>query len=767
MIYCMPNDRRYYAGETFFCLMRRAQSVGNLWVPVYYTHYITGEKDGKGEINMKKLRFIIPVLLLLLLPLNAANAADNAWSSGTGLYATGLGNRVINSLAINSDNANIYVGTGSGTAFSYTIKAAPTVTTKAATNVASGSSTLNATVNANNADATVTFEYGDSVSYGSTAAASPSSATGTSDTAVSAALSGLASGKTYHYRVKAVNSIGTSYGDDATFTTLAVYTLTLNTAGTGSGTVSGGGSYDAGTEVQATATASAGSTFTAWSGDCSGATNPLTVAMTGAKTCAATFTLNSYTITTAASPAAGGSVSCTPNPANHGSTSSCTVTANTGYTVSGASGCSGSLSGNTYTTGTITGACTVTATFTLNSYTITAAASPAAGGSVSCTPNPANHGSTSSCTVTANTGYTVSGASGCSGSLSGNTYTTGAMTAACTVTATFTLNQYALTVSKAGTGSGEVTGAGTYDHGTNATVTAVASDCSVFSGWSGDCSGTSGTTSVSMTSAKSCTATFTALNQYSLTVGVAGTGSGSVTSSPAGIDCGRTCSFMFCQDTTVILSESATTGTTFTGWSGACSGNGGQCSIIMDSAKSVTATFYNPVDFSGTPTSGSAPLNVSFTDNSTNSPTSWLWDFGDGSTSSERDPVHTYKTEGTYTVTLTATGASGGSTVTKTGYVTVSGACEYYPFWIYGISYNYASMQAAYEAMGGDYMQAAGPMRIQALEFSGDLTLNESKKVTLKGGYGCDFSEDTGYTTIIGTVTIHSGRAILDNIIIK
>jgi PKD repeat protein len=158
---------------------------------------------------------------------------------------------------------------------------------------------------------------------------------------------------------------------------------------------------------------------------------------------------------------------------------------------------------------------------------------------------------------------------------------------------------------------------------------------------------------------------------------------------------------------------------------------------------------------------------VSFTDNSTNSPTSWLWDFGDGSTSSERDPVHTYKTEGTYTVTLTATGASGGSTVTKTGYVTVSGACEYYPFWIYGISYNYASMQAAYEAMGGDYMQAAGPMRIQALEFSGDLTLNESKKVTLKGGYGCDFSEDTGYTTIIGTVTIHSGRAILDNIIIK
>ncbi|MCA9759086.1 MAG: PKD domain-containing protein [Candidatus Eisenbacteria bacterium] len=78
-------------------------------------------------------------------------------------------------------------------------------------------------------------------------------------------------------------------------------------------------------------------------------------------------------------------------------------------------------------------------------------------------------------------------------------------------------------------------------------------------------------------------------------------------------------------------------------------------------------------NFSGTPTSGTAPLAVSFTDLSTGSPTSWSWNFGDGGTSSSQNPSHTYTAAGTYTVSLTATNACGSDGETKTNYITVSG----------------------------------------------------------------------------------------------
>ncbi len=73
--------------------------------------------------------------------------------------------------------------------------------------------------------------------------------------------------------------------------------------------------------------------------------------------------------------------------------------------------------------------------------------------------------------------------------------------------------------------------------------------------------------------------------------------------------------------------------------------------------------------FSANVTTGNAPLEVQFTDESTNSPTSWSWTFGDGGTSIEHNPAHIYTSAGTYTVTLTATNAGGSDIETKTGYV--------------------------------------------------------------------------------------------------
>jgi PKD repeat protein len=76
--------------------------------------------------------------------------------------------------------------------------------------------------------------------------------------------------------------------------------------------------------------------------------------------------------------------------------------------------------------------------------------------------------------------------------------------------------------------------------------------------------------------------------------------------------------------------------------------------------------------FSGTPTSGTYPLVVSFADASTDAPTSWSWTFGDGGTSTAQNPSHTYTAAGTYSVTLTASNAFGADAFTRTNYITVT-----------------------------------------------------------------------------------------------
>ena len=76
-------------------------------------------------------------------------------------------------------------------------------------------------------------------------------------------------------------------------------------------------------------------------------------------------------------------------------------------------------------------------------------------------------------------------------------------------------------------------------------------------------------------------------------------------------------------------------------------------------------------NFSGTPTSGIAPLNVAFTNLSTGDFTSSLWDFGDGATSTQANPAHTYIIPDVYTVTLTVSGPGGTDVESKVGYITV------------------------------------------------------------------------------------------------
>jgi gliding motility-associated-like protein len=85
-----------------------------------------------------------------------------------------------------------------------------------------------------------------------------------------------------------------------------------------------------------------------------------------------------------------------------------------------------------------------------------------------------------------------------------------------------------------------------------------------------------------------------------------------------------------------------------------------------------TAKAQPPVaQFTASNTSGCAPIIITFTDQSTNSPTGWFWDFGNGVTSTLQNPVATYFTPGSYTVILTATNGAGSNTITKTNYIVV------------------------------------------------------------------------------------------------
>ena len=167
------------------------------------------------------------------------------------------------------------------------------------------------------------------------------------------------------------------------------------------------------------------------------------------------------------------------------------------------------------------------------------------------------------------------------------------------VSATFdSSGPFELSVSRTGNGGGSVSGSGiscpstcsaTIDKGTSVTLTASSAAGSTFTGWSGACSGT-GSCSFTMDGPKNVRATFSLPQTptYELTVSKAGTGTGTVSGS--GIDCGPTCAASYPQGTSVSVAATPSADSSFVGWGGACSGTG-SCTVRMDAAASVTASF--------------------------------------------------------------------------------------------------------------------------------------------------------------------------------
>jgi hypothetical protein len=412
----------------------------------------------------------------------------------------------------------------------------------------------------------------------------------------------LADGVTYYFNVTAYNTglLESGYATEVSMTIPASQnTLSVVSAGTGSGAVTSApagiscgticsSSFAAGTSVTLTATPNASSIFTGWSGACSG-TGTCAVTMSAAKSATATFAIKTFTI----SASAGANGTITPSgtvSVNYGTTKAFTITPAAGYHVANVLVDGSSIGAVTsYSFTNVFASHSISATFAANTYTITP--SVGANGTISpSVPQTVNQNATTSFTVTPNSGYAIASVTGCGGTLIGTTYTTGPATANCTVTATFAAKTYTITPSVGANGTISPSVPQTVNQNATTSFTVTPNSGYAIASVTG-CGGTLiGTTYTTGPATANCTVTasFTASALNTLTV--TRSGSGSVVSLPAGIDCGQICSSSFIGGTAVSLTATPASGWTFAGWTGACTGTGA-CTVAMNSSKAVSALF--------------------------------------------------------------------------------------------------------------------------------------------------------------------------------
>ena len=413
----------------------------------------------------------------------------------------------------------------------------------------------------------------------------------------------------------------------ATFT-LITYTVAVTKTGNGTGVITTTpGSIDCGatcdtsfdynTVVTLTAMPDTGSLLTGWEGDCTADGLSCTTTVTGTRNVTATFTLITYTLSVTKTGNGFGSVTSVPGGVDCGVTCSeaydyktvvtLTATPDTGYyLVQWEGDCT--ADGLACVT-TVTGTRNVTATFDILTYTLSVVkdGNGTSFGTVTSDPTGIDCGITCSTSYDYNTPVTFTASADTGASFAGWTgdctvdgiSCTTTMTGTRNVTATFTLITYTVSVTKTGNGSGSITtdpsgidcGAtcsGSFNYTSTVTLTATADTGSTFMGWTGDCFGTV-PCAVTIDAAKDVTATFT-LVTHTLTVHKAGDSVGTVTSDPAGIDCGLTCTVDYDYGTVVTLTQQTITGTAFAGWQGDCNGMG-LCVVTIFGNQSVTATF--------------------------------------------------------------------------------------------------------------------------------------------------------------------------------
>ena len=179
------------------------------------------------------------------------------------------------------------------------------------------------------------------------------------------------------------------------------------------------------------------------------------------------------------------------------------------------------------------------------------------------------------------------------------------------------LGGYGVTVMKQGTGTGTValadgtpfcpesctSATAVFVAGSTVTLVGTPGASSALRGWSANCLTSGSTCSLTVDAGKVVTATFNA--QVTLTVGLTGTGGGTIASSPPGIDCPATCDGSFDQGSTVTLTAAADGASTLAGWSVSSCGTSTTCQVTLNSAQAVTAAFTCNFDWSADAVNGS------------------------------------------------------------------------------------------------------------------------------------------------------------------
>ncbi len=139
-------------------------------------------------------------------------------------------------------------------------------------------------------------------------------------------------------------------------------------------------------------------------------------------------------------------------------------------------------------------------------------------------------------------------------------------------------------------------------------------------------------------------------------------------------------------------------------------------------------SFPSPSSFSATPTFGTSPLTVTFSDLSPGSPTQWSWTFGDGGASTAQNPSHVYSSSGNYDVSLTVVNAQGNATSTRAQYISVCSTADYYPS-------AYGTCSGANPIVGGS---------LSSLTADDGVTMDIGSSSTF--GYRTMFTVTTAYT---------------------
>jgi uncharacterized repeat protein (TIGR02543 family) len=335
--------------------------------------------------------------------------------------------------------------------------------------------------------------------------------------------------------------------------------------------------YPHDSSVELTATADPNWHFVGWSGDASGSDNPLTVLMDADKNITATFAIDTHTL--AVTIVGNGSVAKNPDQFayDHGASVELTATADPGWHFVGWSGDAGG-SDNPLTV-VMDADKGVTATFALNTYALNVAVE--GNGAVAKDPDQAlyDHGSSVELTATADPGWHFVG---WSGDASGNANPlTVVMDAGKNITATFALTTYALNVTVGGSGAvAKDPDEAAYLPGASVELTATADPNWHFVGWSGDATGNANPLTIVMDADKNITATF-AIDTHALAVTIVGNGSVAKNPDQPAYDHGSS----------VELTATPDPGWHFFGWSGDASGTDNPLTVVMDSDKSITATF--------------------------------------------------------------------------------------------------------------------------------------------------------------------------------